>query len=91
MAWRDEADLRARWPRAAWAGTHVIAHHRIPSPEGFGRVSVIPQDAEAFARALYAELHACDDAGAGHIVVEAPPGGPEWRAIADRLKRAAAK
>jgi len=50
---------------------------------------VIPREAAAFARALYAELHECDAAGAELIVVEAPPEGPEWRAIADRLRRAA--
>ncbi len=68
---------------------HVIAHTHIPSDEGLGRVSVIPHDAEAFARALYAELHACDEAGAELIVVEALPTTVEWRAIADRLNRAA--
>ena len=33
--------------------------------------------------------HRADDAGAEWIVVEALPDGPEWRAIADRLARAA--
>ena len=47
-------------------------------------------DAAAFARAIYAELHQCDEAGAELIVVEALPDAPEWRAIADRLRRAAA-
>jgi len=51
-------------------------------------VSVIPHDAEAFARAIYAELHRCDEAGAELIVVEAPPDMPEWSGIADRLRRA---
>ncbi|MCX7790827.1 MAG: serine/threonine protein kinase, partial [Chloroflexaceae bacterium] len=50
-------------------------------------VSVIPHDAEAFARAIYAELHRCDAAGAELIVVEELPGAPEWRALADRLRR----
>lgn len=53
-------------------------------------VSVIPHDAEAFARAIYAELHRCDEAGAELIVVEAPPESPEWSGITDRLRRAAA-
>ena len=52
-------------------------------------MSVIPHDAEAYARALYAELHRCDAEGAKWIVVEALPEGPEWQAIADRLRRAA--
>jgi L-threonylcarbamoyladenylate synthase len=53
-------------------------------------VSVIPHDAEAFARAIYAELHRCDELGAELIVVEQPPETTEWRAISDRLKRASA-
>ena len=52
-------------------------------------MSVIPHDADAFARAIYAELHRCDEAGAELIVVEALPTGIEWRAISDRLNRAA--
>jgi L-threonylcarbamoyladenylate synthase len=51
-------------------------------------VSVIPHDAEAYARAIYAELHRCDAEGATCIVVEALPAGPQWRAIVDRLQRA---
>ena len=35
-------------------------------------------------------LHECDAAGAELIVVEALPEGNEWRAISDRLTRAAA-
>jgi L-threonylcarbamoyladenylate synthase len=68
----------------------VIVHSQIPNVEKLGSVNVIPHDAEAFARALYAELYRCDAAGAGLIVVEAPPDTPEWSGIADRLRRAAA-
>jgi L-threonylcarbamoyladenylate synthase len=91
-SWRDEPELRRR---SAECGVrdgciHIIAHTRVPAGEGFGRVSVIPHDAEAFARALYGELHECDEAGAELIVVEALPETNEWQAIADRLNRAAA-
>ncbi len=72
------------------ATVHILAHTRIPGGEGFAGVSVIPHDAEAFARALYAELHRCDDAGVQNIVVEQPPDSPDWAAILDRLRRAAA-
>ncbi len=41
------------------------------------------------ARAIYAELHQCDEAGAELIIVETTPPGKEWRGIADRLNRAA--
>jgi L-threonylcarbamoyladenylate synthase len=69
---------------------HVIAHTKIPPAENFADVSVMPHDAEAFARALYAELHRCDAADAELIVVEAPPDLPEWSGINDRLRRAQA-
>lgn len=91
-AWQNAKDLTAQLLAADGLPnqTHIIAHTNIPSGETFAGVSVIPHDAEAFARAIYAELHRCDEAGAGWIVVEALPAGPEWRAIADRLNRAAA-
>ena len=87
---RPELEVRSSKGEVRRSGIHVIAHTCIPSGAGFGRVSVIPHDAAAFARAIYAELHQCDEAGAELIVVEALPDAPEWRAIADRLRRAAA-
>jgi len=92
LSWRDATDLKSQILNLKLAPTaaHVVAHTRIPSGEGFAEVSVMPHDAEAFGRALYAELHRCDEAGATLIVVEAPPSSPEWRGIADRLNRAAA-
>jgi L-threonylcarbamoyladenylate synthase len=92
LRWQDDAELRSHLSPLTpnFSLCHVIAHTRIPSTGGLGRVSVIPHDAEAFARAIYAELHACDEAGAEWIVVEAPPDTVEWNAIMDRLKRAAA-
>jgi L-threonylcarbamoyladenylate synthase len=92
LHWHDDADLGHQLstfnPQPATC--FVIAHTKIPSAENFAQVSVIPHDAEAFARAIYAELHRCDEAGAEWIVVEAPPEAPAWSAIADRLQRAAA-
>ncbi|MEO6036676.1 MAG: L-threonylcarbamoyladenylate synthase [Verrucomicrobiota bacterium] len=102
FSWNDEADLEAQLSKfvsgnsklktqdSSLQDIHVIAHTQIPLGEKFVRVSVIPHDAEAFARAIYAELHQCDEAGAGLIVVEKLPGGAAWRGIADRLDRAAA-
>ena len=92
LNWRDDADLQARLAALKISGpaTHIIAHTRIPGGFNAANVSVIPHDAEAFARALYAEWHRCDAAGAALIVVEAPPETPEWSGIADRLRRAAA-
>src|SRR5688572_28312209 len=89
-SWRDDAELRRHVADlgASPPCAHVIAHQRIPEPAGFGRVSLIPHDPEAYARALYAELHQCDERGAELIIVEQVPDAPEWQAIADRLRRA---
>jgi L-threonylcarbamoyladenylate synthase len=91
LDWKDEAELKTKIQNLKFKTQNcfIIAHAHIPSPEPFTRVCVIPHDAEAFARAIYAELHHCDEAGAQTIVVEAPPGTPEWSGIADRLHRAA--
>ena len=90
LDWKSDAELKSRTTHHA-SRTFVIAHTNIPSADGFAGVSVIPRDAAAFARAIYAELHRCDEAGADVIVVEALPNQPEWRGIADRLARAAAE
>ncbi len=91
-SWHDEAALNAQISRLKVRSCkiHVIAHTRIPSGSRFSAVSVIPHDVAGFARAIYAELHQCDEAGADLIVVEALPETAEWRALADRLRRAAA-
>jgi L-threonylcarbamoyladenylate synthase len=47
-------------------------------------------DPVAYAHDLYAALRDMDHAGVDLIVVEAPPDRPEWTAVADRLRRAAA-
>jgi L-threonylcarbamoyladenylate synthase len=93
LQWRDEQDLTVQLSgySAAREKIHVIAYHAIPLRQNFGRVAVIPHDAEAFARAIYAELHQCDEAGAELIVVERPPAGEQWRGILDRLTRASAR
>jgi len=90
--WLDDVDLERQLVacHGSRVTCHVIAHTHIPAPGDFAAVTVIPHDAEAFARAIYAELHRCDAAGAEWIIVEAPPAAPEWAGIADRLRRAAA-
>jgi L-threonylcarbamoyladenylate synthase len=92
LNWLDDADLlhQVSSLNSQPSTGFVIAHTKIPSGEHFAGVSVIPHDVEAFARAIYAELHRCDEAGAEWIVVEAPPESPAWSAIADRLRRAGA-
>jgi L-threonylcarbamoyladenylate synthase len=92
LRWASDAELHSQLKKLGVrpGSAHLVAHTRIPSRERFEHVSLIPHDPEAFARALYAELHRCDEEGARLIVVEALPDTPEWRAITDRLRRAAA-
>ena len=92
LNWQDDAELKFKIQNSKFkiGNCFIVAHTKIPAGENFAAVSVMPHDAEAFARALYGELHRCDAAGAELIVVEAPPDSPEWSGIADRLRRAAA-
>src|SRR5579863_6425878 len=91
LSWRDEADLAQQLKQRGWPreSAHVVAHSQIPLSGGYARVAVLPHDAEAYGRALYAELHQCDQLAARLIVVETPPTEPAWAAIVDRLSRAA--
>ncbi|MBP7826845.1 MAG: threonylcarbamoyl-AMP synthase [Verrucomicrobia bacterium] len=92
LTWHDTAALQEQLTAqgrpldAAW----IVAHTRIPAAAGFAGVSVLPHDAAAYARALYAEWYRCDEAGAKTIVMEAPPDATAWSGVADRLRRAAA-
>lgn len=91
-SWTDNGSLREAVRRFGGEAsrTWIVAHSHIPGGEGWAGVSVVPRDAEAFARALYGELHRCDANGAALIVVETPPDSPEWQGIADRVRRAGA-
>jgi L-threonylcarbamoyladenylate synthase len=46
-------------------------------------------DPATYARELYAHLRMLDTAGADLMLIEAPPPGPEWEGVNDRLRRAA--
>ncbi|MFM8985877.1 MAG: L-threonylcarbamoyladenylate synthase [Planctomycetia bacterium] len=49
----------------------------------------MPDDPEAYARVLYATLHALDQRAVDRIVVAELPDDEAWRAVRDRLRRAA--
>lgn len=49
----------------------------------------MPADPAEFATSLYATLHAVDRRGFDRVIVDALPDDEAWRAIADRLARAA--
>ena len=91
-AWRNDEELERhlRQFSAAPSDRYIIAHSVLPGSEAQGKVVVAPRDAGAFARVFYSLLHDCDAAGARLIVAEALPDTEEWRAVSDRLTRAAA-
>jgi L-threonylcarbamoyladenylate synthase len=92
VSWHSGPDLARQLARlgARPEDCHLIAHARFPVLPGLAGLTLLPRDAAAFARSIYAEMHRCDAAGVRWIIVEAPPARPEWRGIADRLRRAAA-
>ena len=47
----------------------------------------MPSNPRAYARELYATLHALDDARCDLVLLELPPESAEWTAILDRLRR----
>ena len=61
------------------------------TPVGRGRIIAMPHDRDAYAQCLYAELHRADHEGWDWIALENPPQTPDWAAIHDRLRRAAAQ
>ena len=89
-SWTHESELHRRLIDAGInpEKVTVIAYRQIPLSGRLPHIQVIPDDAEAYARAIYGQLHACDAEGAEWIVVEEPPGTPDWEGIRDRLRRA---
>lgn len=91
-----EAALRARAAASPPArGAPALAvYSRTAPPAGPGPTGVVwrrmPGDAVAAAQELFAALRGFDAAGVQQIWVEAPPAGPEWEGVRDRLTRAAA-
>ena len=63
----------------------------IGCPANAGRCIQMPDEAEAYAAALYGVLHEVDSENWDWIAVERPPADPSWDAIRDRLERAAAR
>jgi L-threonylcarbamoyladenylate synthase len=90
IRWQSEGELADEIARSGFPldRVWVVAHSRVPLQTKIGNVTLVPADAEAFARALYSELHKADEAKAELILVEAPPDKPGWEAIGDRLRRA---
>lgn len=84
------SQARAHAARAGGERVGVIVRGPASGTEGEATIDVrvLPDDPSGFAAALFATLHALDDAGARMIFVEAVPTALEWWAVSDRLTRA---
>jgi L-threonylcarbamoyladenylate synthase len=81
-------DLRAALASRPGAHVAVLAHSMEQPPSFEGVWFDAPAHNAAYARELYANLRALDALAADEIWIEAPPDGPEWSAVRDRLRRA---
>ena len=68
----------------------VLCHSQPPQSSMPHVWKMLPADPVGYAHDLYAALRDLDHADTELIVVEAIPAGPEWAAVADRLRRAVA-
>jgi L-threonylcarbamoyladenylate synthase len=71
-------------------GQGIYLQHEHPPSRADIKIHQMPQSPANYAAALYEKLHQADAANADWIAVDQPPNEPEWEAVQDRLKRAAA-
>ncbi|MFN6192145.1 MAG: L-threonylcarbamoyladenylate synthase [Planctomycetia bacterium] len=86
------AELLASGKRVGWLtrAAEIPETRRLAASKDL-LVIPMPDDPDAFAARLYATLHALDKRELATIVVDEPPPGDAWRAVRDRLTRAATK
>jgi len=89
LLYRGPADGQESASRARSRGGQVAALVRTARLSGVSPQEELPDEPAAYARGLYGALRRLDQDGVAVILVEAPPGGPDWAAIRDRLDRAA--
>ncbi len=83
------AALDTAWPLAQRIG--VLAPRVAPCANRQSRWLAMPDEAQAYAQALYAALRDLDAAGLEAIWAQALPADARWDAVRDRLHRAAAE
>lgn len=76
--------------QAAAGPVAVLARRDRPLNSNAVLWQIAAAEARAYAHDLYALLRFFEGSGCALIVVEAPPSGPKWDAVRDRLIRAAA-
>ena len=88
VAMQHGDDLGATINRLLNDGRRVALIHYSDLPPASASVRLDAEPA-SYAHALYASLRTMDQVGAELILVEAPPTGPAWLGVNDRLRRAA--
>lgn len=82
----------AQGPRCGGVGVYSRTGMSLPLPLGRQVLHrTMPADPAQAAHELFAVLRALDGQGVSQIWVEAPPEGPEWDGVRDRLMRAATR
>lgn len=86
------AELLAAGRRAGWL-TMAAEHPQVRQLAASRDAVVVPMptDPETYAAMLYATLHALDHRGLDAVIVDMPPDTDAWRAVRDRLTRAATR
>ncbi|MEP6608224.1 MAG: L-threonylcarbamoyladenylate synthase [Burkholderiaceae bacterium] len=95
LAVMPAAELQARLARSVSARSDRLAVLAPLSVLQHSRMRVILAIAasefrDEYERSMYANLHRLDTSGAERLLIAAPPAGPEWDAVRDRLHRAEA-
>jgi len=84
----DELETRTSKWRAS--GERLVVLALSAGRDAAGDRVRMPADPAHYARELYAALRRADAEAPDRIVVERPPDRPDWEAVRDRLRRAAA-
>ncbi|HJV83958.1 MAG TPA: L-threonylcarbamoyladenylate synthase [Noviherbaspirillum sp.] len=86
----DPEQLNHVHERLVFNDRRVALLYRTIGPIPLAKAQVgMPATSDGYAHDLYAALRSMDEARADIILVEAPPTGPEWQGVNDRLRRAA--
>lgn len=87
---KDELDhVAALLDESNRVGWLTFGESSVPRRNGL-LVIEMPEEANGYARRIYAALRELEESGVDRIVVSMPPCEPPWRAVRDRLQRASA-